>query len=76
MRVPYELLEERLLQRGGTGKDYFESKGAGFFKRVVEGYDWISDNLPVQTIDGSGTPEEVWSSLQLKINLLEANHGI
>lgn len=76
LRVPYELLAERLCQRGGTGKDYFESKGPDYFKRVVEGYDWICENFPVQSINGTGTPEEVWKELQIIIETMEANHGI
>lgn len=76
LRMPYELIEERLKQRGGSAKDYFESKGPDYFRRVVDGYDWISENLPVQTIDGAGTQEEVWKKLQEKIETMEVNHGI
>lgn len=76
LRVPYELLTERLLQRGGTSKDYYESKGPDYFRRVSDGYDWICENLPVHSIDGAGKPEEVWKKLQEKIKAVEASHGI
>ena len=76
LRVPYELLAERLCQRGGTGRDYFESKGPDYFKRVAEGYDWICENLPVKSVDGTGTPEEVWKELKEIIKTMEVSHGV
>lgn len=77
LKVPYELLQERMLSRGGIQKDYYESKGADFFKRVSGGYDWICENMGVTVIDGSTPLDTVWADVQKNIDQeMEANYGI
>jgi dTMP kinase len=59
LRVPFELVQERMLSRGGSDADYFESKGPEFFKRVLAGYDWICEQYGAIPVDGSRAAHEV-----------------
>ena len=60
LHISVELSVARLDQRGRP-KDYFESQGEPFFKKMAEGYDWCMQHYPdrVVRIDGEQSMDAV-----------------
>lgn len=62
------LCRKRLSERGGAEADFFDLKGQEYFDRVRAAYQSYVQGRPnCITIDGSGTPDEVWLVLQKEL---------
>ena len=61
IKVPVDVAIERMIGRDDTKKDYFESKGSQYFKKVYDGYEWLAQEFSQHTviIDGTKSVEEV-----------------
>ena len=57
---------EALLSRKASDLPYdrFEARDADFFRRVVEGYRWLANEVEVKLIDGDRTVSEVQADIQ------------
>ena len=47
--IPYQLSLSRIEQRG-QAKDYFESQGVDFFRRMAQGFDWCAQHYPQRVV--------------------------
>ncbi len=68
LRVPFEIIEERMKGRGGSEADFFESKQPEFFRRVIAGYDYICEHYGAMSIDGTGSEAEVHQDIADLLN--------
>lgn len=63
------ICRQRTQTRGGADTDYFDSKGNDYFERVRAAYlDGIKNQPNGIVVDGTGTPEEVWSRVVKILN--------
>lgn len=61
--IPVNVAIDRMLSRGGSEADYFESKGKDFFDRVANGYRWVSRIYNIPLIDGEQSIEDVHTDI-------------
>lgn len=63
------LCRKRLGVRGGAEADFFDLKGQDYFNRVRHSYLYYTSahQGTCVTVDGSGTPKEVWAMIETEL---------
>jgi dTMP kinase len=75
LTVPYDVSQERLLQRQSTMpfmRDRIEEADRSFFERVAQGYQAVAASEPerVRPIDATGTPQSIEAAIWREVSLL------